>query len=358
MGLKPAGAPQIERSPARSIWEAVRCGPPRATRPSLFFKVVLLAAGMYYPPVGGGGGGRGGGGCDCAGGPTPLTDWACGDVVCSACGVVVEGHILDESPEWRNHGGGDDHSREDRSRVGPADPRGRLGTYLATGVNKRMCRGLAGREDPKEVALTDGLKTIDRFVGFMRLSTTSTIAATAKELFTDLHEAKGVRGDNRRAAAAAAVYYGCKLENSGRELRLVSTVCQVDPRALNAATSEYKAELAAKAYYPRLFATLQAGKLIDVFLDRLVAGGGLAAGRRKAVWRAAHQLDEVLMDGMDCGRKPRTICSGILFVAAQQEGVAVGKKDITEACSVCQQTLDKVVAQIKATLAKAPAPLL
>lgn len=303
----------------------------------------------------GSGGGGGGGGCDCADGPTPVTDWSCGDVVCSACGVVVEGHILDESPEWRNHG--DEHGREDRSRVGAADPRGRLGTYLATSDgSKRLCRGLAGREDPKEVALTEGLRTIDQFVGFLRLSTTSAISTTAKELFSDLHWAKGVRSDNRRAAAAAAVYYGCKLENSGRELRLVSAVCQVDPRALNAATSEYKAELVSKAYYPRLFATLQAGKLIDVFLDRLVAGGGLRAEQRKGVWRAAHQLDEVLVDTMDCGRKPRTICSGILFVAAQQEGVAVGKKEVTEACCVCQQTLDKVVAQIRAALAKGHHP--
>lgn len=306
---------------------------------------------MYFPC---GGGGSGGGCCDCGDGPTPVTDWASGDVVCSACGVVVEGHILDETPEWRNHG-----PEEDRSRVGAADPRGRLGTYLVvSGVSrhngdKRVCRGLAGREDPKETALTEGLRTVDELLLALRLSTTGTIAATAKELFSDLHEAKGVRSDNRRAAAAAAVYYGCKLENCGRELRLVSDVCQVDAKALNVATSEYKAALGHRAYYPRLFATLQAGKLIDIFLDRLVAAGRLPPEHRRRVWRAAHQLDETLMNTMDCGRKPRTICSGILYVAAQQENVTcIGKKEITDACDVCQQTLDKVVAQIRASLGR------
>lgn len=297
-----------------------------------------------------------------------MTDWARGDVVCCTCGVVVEGHILDETPEWRNHGDescapgcGGGAAGGDRSRVGPADPRGRLGTYLAVSTfrgggrggpqdpNKRLCRGLAGREDPREASLTEGLQTVDELALALRLPTTGTIAVTAKELFTDLHEAKGgVRSDGRRAAAAAALYYGCKLENTGRELRHVSEMCQVDPKALNAAVSEYKAALTSRPYYPRLFATLQAGKLIDIFLNSLEAGGGLRAADRRLMWREAHQLDEALVDAMDCGRKPRTICSGILYLAAQRLGIhTLGKKEITEACNVCQQTLDKVVAQIR-----------
>jgi transcription initiation factor TFIIIB Brf1 subunit/transcription initiation factor TFIIB len=280
--------------------------------------------------------------CDCEGEPSPVTDWAGGDVVCCACGVVLEGHILDEAPEWRNHAAADGGHAADRSRVGAADAR--LGTYLERGAGGKRRRLRDPTRDAREQALHDGLALVDRLVGAFGLSTTSNVAATARELFADLHEAKGVRSDTRRACAAAAVYYGCKLENVGRELRLVSQVCQVDAKALNSATSEYKAALADKPYHARLFATLQAGKLIDIFLDRL----RLAPDLRRRAWRAAHQLDESLVDVMDCGRKPRTICSGILFVAAQQERIpGVGKKEITEACAVCQQTLDKVVAQIR-----------
>lgn len=268
--------------------------------------------------------------CDCPEGPTPVTDWARGDVVCCACGVVVEGHILDETPQWHDH-------------AADADSRRRRGSEASARPAKRA-RAL---EDPRELALNEGLDVLKELVVAMRLSTTGTVACMARELFADLHAAKAVRSDNRRAVAAAALYYGCKLENAGRELRLVSDVCGVELKALNAATSEYKASLADRPYYPRLFATLQAGKLIDIFLDRL----RLAPEVRKRVWRAAHQMDEALVDIMDCGRKPRTICSGILYLAAQQERVTgVGKKEITEACSVCQQTLDKVVAQITAQI--------
>lgn len=266
--------------------------------------------------------------CDCADGPTPVTDWARGDVVCCACGVVVEGHILDETPTWAE-------------TAAPSPKRRRTGD---TGKERKL-RCVV---DPREASLMDGMKVIDNFVGRFGLSSTSTIAITAKELFTDLNEVKGVRSDTRSALAAAAVYYGCKMENSGRELRLVSQVCEVDAKALNAAASEYKEALHARPYHAKLFAGLQAGKLIDMFLDRL----RLPTDQRRRVWRVAHALDESLVDLMDCGRKPRTICSGILYMAVQQEGIAsVTKKDITEACSVCQQTLDKVVTQLRASLA-------
>lgn len=291
--------------------------------------------------------------CDCGDcGPSVVTDWASGTMVCEACGVVLESHILDESPEWRNHGGEDG---VDRSRVAAASRTGELGTYLerpgGQGKRRRVIRD--PHRDPKEQALREGLALIDGFMADIGLSITSNVAGTARELFSDLHDVRGVRSDNRRACAAAAVYYGCKLENVGRELRLVSGVCQVDPRALNAATSEYKAHLAHRPYHSRLFATLQAAKLIDIFLDRL----RLPADQRKRVWRASHQLDEALAHAMDCGRKPRTLCSGILYLALQQEGItAVGKKEVTAACAVCQQTLDKVVQQMRGELDKENVP--
>jgi hypothetical protein len=299
--------------------------------------------------------------CDCEAGPSTLTDWASGDVVCCACGVVIEGHILDEAPEWRSFAA--DGPAEDRSRVGSAANRwgqAALGTYLdrpcggGAGGGKRRRRVRDMGADPREESLRLGLHAIDTFVSNFGLSTNGTVACTAKELFSDLHELKPVRSDVRHASAAAAVYFGCKMENVGRELRLVSQVCQVDARALNAATSEFKASLADKPYAARLFVTLQAGKLIDICLDRL----RLPPEERRRVWRAAHQLDEALVDLMDSGRKPRTLCSGLLWLALQQENIAsVGKREVTEACSVCQQTLDKAVAHMRRMLAAAQAPL-
>lgn len=278
--------------------------------------------------------------CDCAEGPTPVTDWSCGDVVCRACGVVVEGHIIDEAPEWRVHEGEDYAAK---CRVGAvAAP---LGTYLdGVGTGKRRRRGPA--LDPGEQAQQEGLRVVADFVGRFRQSSTSAIARTARMLFEDAHAARPVRSDTRAPIAAGAVYLACKLEDTARELRQVAQVCQVDPRALNTAVADLKASLQGRPYHPRLYATLEASKLLDIFLDRL----SLAAPERKRAWRASQALAGRLRELLDCGRKPRTICAGLVYVAMQDEGLAASKKEVTEACAVCQQTLDKVVAQIRGML--------
>jgi transcription initiation factor TFIIIB Brf1 subunit/transcription initiation factor TFIIB len=256
--------------------------------------------------------------CDCIDGPTPVTDWASGEVVCCACGVVTEGYILDDAPLWRD----DEEPRRGPPRGGPPPAK----------------RPRVPRDDP-DPALRRGLALVQRFVGNLGLSSTCAVAGTAKELFTDVLAARGPRTDNRDALAAAAVYYGCRLENAERELRLIIDVCGVEARAMHAAADEFKDLLGERHYHARLFGPLRAGLLVDVFLDRL----RLPPETRKRVWRDARALDAVLL--MDCGRKPRTLCSGILFLAAERHGVA--KKDVAEACDVCQQTLDKVVAQIR-----------
>ena len=289
--------------------------------------------------------------CDCGGaGPEAVTDWASGDVVCMRCGVVVEAHILDESPEWRYH---DDAGTTSGCRVGQAKAtmsttttRG-SSTYIDVHAGARGTkRRRVGGGEPREVALFDGLRLIDHYVAEFRLSPTSGIAATARELFEHAHEARASRSDTRHATAAAALYLACKLEGTGREVRHVADVCGIPPRALNAATADLKHLLRGRPYHARLHSTLEAGTLLDIFLDRL----RLDPAIRKRVWRAAQALDGRVSRLMDCGRKPRTICSGLLWVAVQDEAVGLSKKDVTAACDVCQQTLDKVVAQIRASL--------
>lgn len=282
--------------------------------------------------------------CECAVGPSLVTDWASGDVVCQGCGIVLEGHILDESPEWttREH-------EPDKSRVGA--PNARLGTFLDTagragaGCKKRKFRDT---RTPREIGLKEGRDAVDACVSGLCLAIGGTVCAAARELFELHFDKKGVRSDTRGAVAAAAVYLACKLENVGRELRLVSGVCQVDLRALNAATTDLKDSLVDHPMYPKLAAGLSAEKLIDIYLDRL----RLPAEQRKRAWREAVRLEEDLRARgvMDSGRKPRTLCCGILHVALGRAGCEVPKKELARACAVCQQTLDKVAGHIDSFL--------
>lgn len=250
--------------------------------------------------------------CFCTDGPQQLvTDWARGDVVCAGCGVVLEAHLMDDLEEYAEWGA---------SRPGPTLKRPVL--------------------EPREAALAGGLATVDRFVSLFGQSTAGGVACTARQLFGDVHGSKkSVRAD---ACAAAAVYYAFKMEGVGRELRFVAAVCGVDMRALHAAVADFKDTLRDKDYYPRLFARLHAGMLLDVFIDRL----RLPRDQRTRLWRAAHRLDEELSASLDSGRKPRTLCSGVLWLAAQVERLDIDKRDLAAACAVCPQTMDKMAASL------------
>lgn len=266
--------------------------------------------------------------CDCGPLAEPVTDWAHGDVVCRRCGVVTESHVMDDAPDWadwteaprdRGHGGGHGHGG---------------------GGKRRRLRGAEGA-DAAETSVARAREMIHAMVREFGMTTTSCVATVAKGLFADLEAARHVRGDVRRAAAAAAVYYAFKLEGVGREARLVADVCGVDLKALNAATAEYKDVLRGKPYHARLLDTLHAGQLLAAALDRL----RLDPPDRKRVWRHTQLVHDRVP--LDCGRKPRTLCAGILFLAVRAAAAELArvpsKKDVMDACAVCQQTLDKVV---------------
>lgn len=279
--------------------------------------------------------------CDCFGGSKWLiTDWASGDVVCRGCGVVVEGHILDEAPEWTHREGA-----PDKSRVGM--PSAELGTVLDTKRRKLHDASQTSRDR----ALREGLELVDSFVTQFRLSTTSAIAVTARDLYRDFDAARGVRNDNRRCVAGASLYFACKIENMGRELRLVANVCGLDRKQFHATTADFKECLEGKPYHELMFQTLHPSKLVDIFLDRL----HLPSEDRKRVWKTAMDLCDILgAQGLvDSGRKPRTLCGGVVWVALRVQSVDVSKKDVSEACDVCQQTLDKAAALVMSSVKKA-----
>lgn len=277
--------------------------------------------------------------CECSRGPSVVTDWARGDMVCSGCGVVLESHLMDESTEWQEWPAAVPVAAAAAAAAAASVPRARV----------------RDAEEVRERWVGEGLRDLDRVMGCFGQSTTGSIAARARELFGDLAAAKAAAGD-RGALVAAAAYNAFKMEGVGRELHVVCETCGVEPAHMRAALDEYKERLVGKAYYPALFSRVTADALLGVALDRLEAAGALSAVGRKEVWRAATRLAGRLEHVMDCGRKPKTLCCGIVYLACQAAMPAravVAKKDVAAACGVCQQTLDKIVAYIRARAAAA-----
>lgn len=165
--------------------------------------------------------------CDCPGPPDPVIDYAGGAEVCRACGVVLGGGVVfAEGREWFEDG---------QARAGPAEdpfaPRGPA-TRLDNprGVSRRVLAAAAA--DGGERALREAFRALDLCGRHMRLPPEHAVLSRARELLRDLHAVKPVRGDAREPTAAAALYYGFKMESAPRELKDVAARCQV--RAGNA----------------------------------------------------------------------------------------------------------------------------
>lgn len=271
--------------------------------------------------------------CDCET-SDPVTDYASGTEVCRGCGVVMDSVIFSEQREWF----------EDRNARAGAPPEAFIASqpahFLTTGaVSKRVLA--AASADPERL-LREGFAAIVKQAGYMFQAADSLVVLRAKELFRDVHAVKTVRSDTRDAYAAAALYYGYKMEKCPRELRTLQLKTGVAGRQLNAAVDAFKVLLEGKPYHRELFATVYAGDLINAYGDRVP----VSDADKRRLKKTAHDLDEALAGRLDTGRRPATVVSGLLAVAARRAGLAVSKKALLAACGVCQQTLDRMAAEI------------
>lgn len=269
-----------------------------------------------------------------------VTDRSSGDVICTACGVVVEGHIIES--EW--------NANERTSPDDPFMPDAHTTVFQRAGGPPVRFRHAAKRQR-SDVCLRDAFSNLENKGRDLGFYSTSHVTTQAKELYRDLHAAKSVRGDAAKDACVAAVLYlACKLCGCPRELRHVSTACRCPVSALNDAVATCKDLLGGKPYHAALFEGIQAGRLLESYLQCLEVPGDVL----RRVRRTAYALDEALRGVLDCSRAPRTICCGLLWMAVVREGVAVTKKAVMAACDgVCQQSLDKVVAELESLLPRA-----
>lgn len=83
-------------------------------------------------------------------------DWAAGDRVCTNCGLVAEGHIIDDRPEWRNFS----DSGVDNSRCGEAIQEDFLATALAAGTEAACTQKRQQQSAPKPIPATEKSATL------------------------------------------------------------------------------------------------------------------------------------------------------------------------------------------------------
>jgi len=287
------------------------------------------------------------GGCDCVllEEQALITDQHSGDTVCTTCACVVEAHCMDQGAEWY------DDALSRAGGLGRFDEfLGPSGGAVVPAHKKRYA------EPDQQKNVRQGLLEVERCAGLLGLGCDHQMCVTAKKIFSDyaeLRKAQGrsVRESERTAAAACAVYFGCKSHERAndrhpRTIKEISGHCRVPLQECTDLLKNYKVLLADTPYARLLFMTVTA----EDVLMRAVAGVRFedVATKNQVLKRARDIFGVVRSKDLLEGRTPETVCSAVLFLACEKLSLKITKRMVYTACGVSNVTLNKALADLKA----------
>jgi transcription initiation factor TFIIIB Brf1 subunit/transcription initiation factor TFIIB len=289
------------------------------------------------------------GGCDCVSIEDQhlIEDSRSGDTICTTCACVVEAHMMDHRPEWYD---------ESNAR---SEKRGRYDALLGSSGNivENSKKRYAEPDVHKNVRL--GLKQVEAFGATLNLDSEHQMCLSAKEFYRDYafarkDQGRSIREVERPAAAACAIYFGCKShERAGdrypRSIKEISGLCGVPLQECTDLLKSYKSVLADKPYVKLLFTTVSGDGLLQRAINGLSPAPD-AAERSRVTKRAMCIFDTIKSKDLLEGRTPETVCSAVLFYSCELEGVKVTKRMIYTACGVSNVTLNKALTELKSTM--------
>lgn len=270
-------------------------------------------------------------GCDC-GANDLITDYRAGDVVCRACGTVVESHIIDESPERYSEAAGP------RAEImSPADallPDQHVFLDRTNMLPKRVLMANANQF----TVVREGFKLIDAVAGNLF---SQPIIDSAKRAYRDVREfVKHIPSTTSRAYAAGSLYVACKMEGVARSEKEIAAMCAVDKTMLTVVCKTFKKHLANKPYGRQLFVGVRGSDLLNRAIDRL----GLERKVAMAVKRTAADLDAFATKSRVFeGKTPASACAGVVAVSLHNCCVDVAPEIVCSACNVAAATLARLV---------------
>lgn len=275
-----------------------------------------------------------------------IHDYDSGETVCSSCGLVLEGYLLDEGPEWRAF---DLSEKAGRSRVGMPEQYSVHDKGLMTTIT-RIDYDAFGRKLPEPARyqmyrlrkwqirsrasgsinrnLSQAMTELDRICG--RLQIPQQVKEVAAVIYRKALEADLVRGRTITALVAASLYAACRSGGLPRTVKEVAEACYGGGReAIKEVTRCYRLlikHLNLKVPIPDPITCLS--KIAEPLkID------GKVQGRAVELLRMARKKRELL------GKEPMGMAAAALYVACLEFGVDVAQRQIADAAGVTEVTV-------------------
>jgi len=262
-----------------------------------------------------------------------IEDHRAGDMICSACGLVVGDRVIDVGSEWRtfsNEKGGEDRSRvggPENALLGSSD----LSTIIgpSRGAASFDSDGNALYSNRRSVSSSDrtliqSFRTISNMCD--RLNLPRTITDRTNTLFKMVHDGKSLRGRSNEAIAAACLYIACRQEGVPRTFKEIVAVSTVSKKEIGRC---FKLILKAHDTNVDIITT-------GDFMHRFCGTLGLAREVQKAathIAKAAVDLDIVP------GRSPISVAAAAIYMASQASEDKRNQKEIADIAGVADVTI-------------------
>ncbi|CAF1097982.1 unnamed protein product [Adineta steineri] len=162
-----------------------------------------------------------------------IEDYRAGDMICSACGLVVGDRMIDVGSEWRTFS--NDSDTKDMSRVGavanPLFNNDNLETMMSLGTGagavdefgkQKYTAGGSHKMSSTDNTLRNTFDVIRQMAG--RISLSNRIIHRACFIFKHSHENKCIRGRSQDVIVAACIYIACRQEGAQRTIKEICAI--------------------------------------------------------------------------------------------------------------------------------------
>ena len=265
-----------------------------------------------------------------------------GELICLACGLVLEENIVDQGAEWRNfdgQGDGDNKSRagapmnimlHDKGLSTDIDWQNRDWSGKALKSNSQMYRmrkwqRRARVSSSRERNLANALASLDKMC--MQLDgIPKSVRQEAANVYKRTLEAGLIRGRSIEGACAASLYISCQLCGVPRTLDEVAQKLRLGRKEIGRTVRTIKRELRMKPMHAKP----------EDYIDRFCSDLGLAQECRRL---CAEWLVKVKQLELDSGRGPVGVAAALIYMASIVTGQNRTQRDIAHITNVTEVTI-------------------
>ena len=273
---------------------------------------------------------------------TLYSDVQNGIVVCTACGVINENHMIDDTAEWSFGADEAASGGKDPARCGmPTSeffPKSSCSTIMSGGKNKNSLMHRLHMQMSMDYVERSRYHLFKK-IGNMCDSLPSTILDSTKHLYLAMADEKLSRGNVRLGLIACCILYACKQNNAPRSIKEIACMCQIEPSTVNNAHKIFQDIMKDHSISKYFSDTIEVDDLTSRYCSYLQLDRKISCQITKTVSQMKQKIDDT---HILIGKTPSAITATCILYIIQKQKIDLSKKAISIKLNTSVVTLNKL----------------